>query len=192
MSSDEETAPAVSETFTCESCGKTFPKGWSDEESAAEAEEFFPGIDLTDPAEAGVVCDGCYQHIMARARAEAPEMIGPGWRGREPEVLEDGSLLYDVVVPGGSFLAGFGKPTDEASVLAEAAELGITQAELDHEMADMLSTPPGYVPGVGMVSGLAMRMLAESSINPFRRAHPDSKCYRIGAGMVHVKLGCRC
>ena len=99
----------MTETFTCDSCGETFPKGWSDEEAAAEAEELFPGMDLTDPDEAGIVCDGCYQHIMGRVRAEAPELIGPGWRGREPEVLEDGSLLYDMVVPGDSFLAGFGK-----------------------------------------------------------------------------------
>ena len=70
-----------SETFTCESCGDTLPKGWSDAEAAAEAEELFPGINVTDPAESGVVCDDCYQHIMARARAEAPELIGEGWRG---------------------------------------------------------------------------------------------------------------
>jgi hypothetical protein len=183
--------PAVTETFTCDSCHETFDKGWSDAEAAAEAEELFPGINPADPAEAGMVCDGCFRHIMGRAHAEAPELIGEGWRGREPEVLEDGSLLYDAVVPGGSFLAGFGKLADEATVLAEAAELGITQEELDREMADMHSTPPGYVPGVGMVSGLAMRMLAESPL--FRRAHPDSKCYAMASGtMVHVRPGCRC
>ena len=70
----------MSETFTCESCGKTLEKGWTDEEAAAEAEGLFPGIDLSDPAEAGTVCDACFQHIMARARAEAPELIGEGWR----------------------------------------------------------------------------------------------------------------
>jgi DNA-directed RNA polymerase subunit RPC12/RpoP len=77
-----------SETYTCEACGKTFPKGWSDEEAAAEAEELFPGINPGDPAEAGVVCDGCYQTIMARARAEAPELIGPGWRGEAREASD--------------------------------------------------------------------------------------------------------
>lgn len=71
----------MSETFTCESCRGTFDKGWSDEEAAAEAQENFPGIDISDADEAGVVCDDCYQHIMGRARAEAPELIGPGWRG---------------------------------------------------------------------------------------------------------------
>ena len=66
----------MSETFACESCGGTFPKGWSDAEAAAEAQELFPGIAVTDAAESGVVCDGCYQHIMARVRVEAPELIG--------------------------------------------------------------------------------------------------------------------
>ena len=122
----------TAETFTCALCGETHDKGWSDAEAAAEAEGNFPGIDVTDPDEAGVVCDDCYEYLMGRARAEAPEMIGPGWRGA-PEVLEDGSLLYDVVVPGDSFLAGFGKIRE-----------------------------------------------------------PDSKCYRIGAGTVHVRPGCRC
>ena len=82
---------AVTETFTCASCHGTFPKGWSDEEAAAEAEEFFPGINVTDPEEAGMVCDGCYQHIMSRARAEAPELIGPGWR--------KGIEVFDMVLP---------------------------------------------------------------------------------------------
>jgi len=67
------------ETFTCESCGGTFGKGWSDDEAAAEAQEWFPGIDVSDD-EAAIVCTGCYEHIMGRVRAEAPELIGEGWR----------------------------------------------------------------------------------------------------------------
>ena len=70
----------MTETFTCESCGETMGKGWSDAEAAAEAEELFPGIDVADLEEAAVVCDGCYQMIMARVYAEAPEMTGEGWR----------------------------------------------------------------------------------------------------------------
>lgn len=70
----------MADTFTCARCGETFDKTWSDEEAAAEAEEFFPGIDVSDPAEAGVVCTPCFEYLMGRARAEAPEMIGPGWR----------------------------------------------------------------------------------------------------------------
>ena len=71
----------MTDTFTCDNCGDVFDKVWSDEEAAAEAEELFPGIDVG--TEAGIVCDDCYQHIMARAQAEAPELIGPGWRGGE-------------------------------------------------------------------------------------------------------------
>lgn len=78
----------------------------------------------------------------------------------------------------------------EREILDEATELGITQNELDREMADMFSTPPGYVPGVGFVSGLAMRMLSE--FTGFRKPEAAGKCYRIGAGMVHVKPDCRC
>ena len=74
----------MTETFTCDSCGDTLPKGWTDEEAAAEAEELFPGINVSDPAEAGIVCDACYQHIMGRVHAEAPELIGEGWRGLMP------------------------------------------------------------------------------------------------------------
>ena len=65
---------AATETFTCENCGGTFPKVWSDEEAAAEAEELFPGLNVSDPGEAGLVCDGCFQIIMAAVRAEE------GWR----------------------------------------------------------------------------------------------------------------
>jgi hypothetical protein len=147
----------MSGTFTCASCGDTFDKGWSDEEAAAEAQENFPGIDIGNPDEASVVCDDCYRHIMGRARVEAPELIGPGWR--------------------------------EAS---EARDLGITEDELAREEADLYSVPSGYLPGVGPVSGLVMRMLSE--FGGFRDRVPhDSKCYRASAGfMVHVKPGCRC
>lgn len=72
-----------SETFTCDNCGVTREKGWTDEEAAAEAAGLFPGLDVTDPAEAGIVCEDCFQHIMGRARAEAPHLIGKGWRDAE-------------------------------------------------------------------------------------------------------------
>jgi hypothetical protein len=77
-------------------------------------------------------------------------------------------------------------------LLAEAAELGLTADELAREWADLHSTPPGYLPGIGPVSGLVMRMLAGSPLYPFRRSAGDSKCYRISAGMVHVHPDCRC
>jgi hypothetical protein len=52
---------AVSGTFTCQHCGRTFPKGWSDEDAEREYDRVFPGVD-----EAGVeVCDDCYLLITA-------------------------------------------------------------------------------------------------------------------------------
>jgi hypothetical protein len=47
--------------YFCEQCRMTFPKGWSDEEQAAEAAENFPGL---PPEHAAVVCDDCYREIM--------------------------------------------------------------------------------------------------------------------------------
>ena len=93
----------MSETFTCESCGENREKGWSDAEAAAEAEELFPGIDASNPAEAGVVCDDCYQYIMGLVHAEVPELIGAGWRqaGREHSrcyQMPSGALVH--VQPG--------------------------------------------------------------------------------------------
>ena len=76
----------MSGTWICDSCGKTFESGWSDEEANAEAQENFPGIDTGNRDEAGVVCDDCYDYIMGRVKAEAPESLGPGWRDYEPDV----------------------------------------------------------------------------------------------------------
>lgn len=76
------------------------------------------------------------------------------------------------------------------TILEEAAELGITGGELDREMADLLDGPPGYIPGVGVVSGLAMRMITGAS--PFREPAPGGKCYWISAGQVHIQPDCRC
>jgi hypothetical protein len=131
----------MSGTYTCDSCRKTFESEWTDEEAAAEAEDLFPGMDITNRAEARVVCDDCFQHIMGRVHAEAPHLFGEGWRASVPEVLEDGSLLYETTVPSDSFLAGFGKVRE-------------------------YPLPP--------------------------QASPDSRCYRISAGMVHIQPGCRC
>ena len=82
-------------------------------------------------------------------------------------------------------------PQQHLAKLGEATTgLGITREELDREMAGLDSAPPGFIPGVGPVSGLAMRML--SGFKGFRRPTGESKCYRASAGMVHVKPGCRC
>jgi len=56
-------------TFTCGACGGTFPRGWTDEEAAAEAlAAFSPGELLTEAV--GVVCDDCWQAM----RREMPDL----------------------------------------------------------------------------------------------------------------------
>jgi hypothetical protein len=58
--------------FTCENCGGTFEKGWSDEEARAEAIGTFGAM----PAEPAQVCDECYDMIMEWARrTNQPEII---------------------------------------------------------------------------------------------------------------------
>lgn len=52
----------MSGTYQCAACGETFEKGWSDEEAAAELEANFSGV-ATDDCD--LVCDGCYQRLMA-------------------------------------------------------------------------------------------------------------------------------
>jgi hypothetical protein len=50
------------ERFTCQNCGGTFTKVWSDEEAAAESLEIFGPI----PSEAqATICDGCFRHMIA-------------------------------------------------------------------------------------------------------------------------------
>ena len=102
------------------------------------------------------------------------------------EAHESFCLVWDWTAANGKIT-----PQQHLAKLEEAtAGLGITQDELDREMADLDSAPPGFVPGLGPVSGLAMRMF--SDFKGFRQPGSDSKCYRASAGMVHVKPECRC
>jgi hypothetical protein len=48
--------------FTCDVCGRVYPKAWSDQESAAEAAAVFDPAELAD---AGTVCDPCWQRMRA-------------------------------------------------------------------------------------------------------------------------------
>jgi hypothetical protein len=62
------------EPYTCANCGGRFTKGCSDEEAMSEALDLFPVADLAaEPP--GVVCDDCYQAIMAWARVNMPEHL---------------------------------------------------------------------------------------------------------------------
>jgi hypothetical protein len=176
--------PAVTETFTCASCGGTFDKGWSDEEAATEAEEFFPGINVTDPAEAGVVCDGCYQHIMGRARAEAPELIGEGWRGQAPEPIPDFPGLIAWLTASGYALNPCtdgcqDKGAEHAHLRSPSGDDGIIWA--DGRVSEWDLTLPARLiyPAAGRTA--------------YARASLPGSCYQTGGGlMVHVRPGCRC
>lgn len=55
-------------TFTCECCGGTFTKGWSDQEARDESVAAFGELAPEDQA---TVCDPCYAAIMAWARGSS-------------------------------------------------------------------------------------------------------------------------
>ena len=76
-------------TFTCARCGGTFPKGWSDEESAAEARGNFTGAELADTA---VICDDCYREFMPelpRLRAEIDQLAAGDGLTRDEYLLRE-------------------------------------------------------------------------------------------------------
>jgi hypothetical protein len=64
---------ALGEPYTCDNCGGSFTKTWSDEEAMAEAEALYPAEDLEEGL--GIVCDDCFQVIMVWARQEMPEHL---------------------------------------------------------------------------------------------------------------------
>jgi DNA-directed RNA polymerase subunit RPC12/RpoP len=65
----------IGESYTCENCGGTFTKAWSDEEAMAETRSLFPPQDITEPEDIGIVCDSCFHEIVAWARVNAPELL---------------------------------------------------------------------------------------------------------------------
>lgn len=69
--------------FTCDACGETFPKAWSDEEAHAEAEEVFPDGVGDDPA---MVCDDCYEQMTAAFATLRARRILSGLPGGPPHV----------------------------------------------------------------------------------------------------------
>ena len=75
------------ESYTCERCGGTFKKGWSDEEAIAEATALFPAGHIAAPEDQATVCDPCFQEIMAWAEANAPDLL------REPPADPTGDVL---------------------------------------------------------------------------------------------------
>ena len=51
----------MSDTFTCEMCGNTFEKGWTDEEAQDEARQIFGEI---PPEEQALTCDDCWRRFL--------------------------------------------------------------------------------------------------------------------------------
>ena len=180
----------MDETFTCASCGETHDKGWSDEEAAAEAEELFPGIDVTDPDEAPVVCDDCYRHIMARARAEAPEAIGPGWREYEAPA----ELIPEPIPDFPGFIASLlGKGYTRNPCPDCCQDKGSEHAHLRHpDGGDGIIWADGHVSEWDLTQP-ARLIYPSAGHRPYQPAPLPSGCYRADAGfMVHVRPGCRC
>lgn len=52
----------VADSYTCDACGDEFEKGWSDDEADRELAVTFPGA---EKAQCAIVCDDCYQRLMA-------------------------------------------------------------------------------------------------------------------------------
>lgn len=156
----------MTDSYTCANCGNTYDKrqddDWSDEHAMREARETFSGAELETLA---VVCDDCFK------------LISPHIPRLRAELDQDAAAL--------------GISYDEM-VLREAGELGITADELAAEQAELDAMRPAWIPGLGMVSGLAAQMLSDAgSPFPFRRAVPENRCYRTPSGLaVHVKPGC--
>jgi DNA-directed RNA polymerase subunit RPC12/RpoP len=51
-------------TYVCEVCKKTYEKGWSDEEAAAEYEQTPFKVKPPIGEETGLVCDHCSKKLM--------------------------------------------------------------------------------------------------------------------------------
>ena len=175
---------AVTDTFTCDNCGDVFDKVWSDAEAAAEAQELFPGIDVSDPAETGIVCDGCYQHIMSRVHAEAPELIGEGWREGTPGPIPDFPGFIASLTAGGYALNPCldhcqGKGAEHAHLRSPDGNDGIVWADGTVSEWDLTQPARLIYPAAGRKT--------------YVRASLPGDCYQMPSGaMVHVKPGCRC
>lgn len=55
--------PCEREHYTCERCGGTFLKGWSDDEAEAESEGMFGVKHASQNPGMAVVCDNCFKAL---------------------------------------------------------------------------------------------------------------------------------
>lgn len=79
----------MSERFTCEECGRTFPKARSDEEANAERLTNFGPAFADDLA---IICDDCYAALQMRARAVDGVVAIAGEPDRDGTVLHAAAL----------------------------------------------------------------------------------------------------
>lgn len=78
--------------------------------------------------------------------------------------------------------------TDLDALEREINDLALRE-EVEAQMAEYEALmQPAYIPGLGLVSGLAARMLAEFGFG----SSENSRCHRLGDAMVHVKPWCHC
>ena len=63
----------MTDTYTCEACGGTFPKGQTDVETEAQYANLFQELTPEQRADRALVCTPCYDEIM-EARKAAQEM----------------------------------------------------------------------------------------------------------------------
>jgi DNA-directed RNA polymerase subunit RPC12/RpoP len=55
----------MADEYTCEECGQTFEKGWTDADANAEAVEAFGAPHASDDPDMAIVCDDCYRKLVA-------------------------------------------------------------------------------------------------------------------------------
>jgi hypothetical protein len=60
--------------YECANCGAVYPKTRPDSECWDELIDNFPPEQI-EGEEIVTICDDCYQLLMARIRAEAPELL---------------------------------------------------------------------------------------------------------------------
>lgn len=58
----------MSNEFTCEHCGGTFERAWSEADAIMEYQELWTEEQRAEPEMPVSVCDDCFQILMAKAR----------------------------------------------------------------------------------------------------------------------------
>ena len=64
----------VGVTYECSACHGAFTSEWSEEEARAEQEALWEPVP-GDDEDSVIVCDDCFQRVVARAQVEAPEVF---------------------------------------------------------------------------------------------------------------------